>query len=148
MTTVAVQRTRNNGRSTSSDSDGARTGRVERRSEAALLPPEAVDGAARQLRVLGHPARLRILEALAMGPSSVTELAGLLAIEPYAASKHLAELLKAGLVRRSQDGNFAAYSLPGPEALKAAALVCRAVVRDRARLAALAACHGADPPGA
>jgi DNA-binding transcriptional ArsR family regulator len=87
---------------------------------------------------------LRIIEALAARPSSVSDLADLLRVEPYAASKHLAELLKVGAVRRAQDGNFAVYTLADVETLKAAALVCRAVVRERTRLARLAA--GDAPP--
>ncbi len=111
---------------------------------APLLPADAIDEAAQRLRVLGHPVRLRITEVLAAGPSSVTKLADELSVEPYVASKHLAELLKVGVVRRSQDGNFAVYTLADAETLKAAALVCRAVVRERTRLARLAA--GQTPP--
>jgi len=89
-----------------------------------------------------------MLEALAARPSSVSELANLLDVEPYTASKHLAELLKVGAVRRAQEGNFAVYTLADAETLKAAALVCRAVVRERARLARLAAGETAPFPAA
>lgn len=109
-----------------------------------MLAPDALEDAAQRLRVLGHPVRLQIMEVLAAGPSSVSELAEVLGVEPYAASKHLSELLKVGIVRRSQDGNFAVYSLADAETLKAAALICRAVVRQRARVARLAA--GETPP--
>jgi ArsR family transcriptional regulator len=121
---------------------GHGAGRVPRRTSsvgAPLLPADAIDEAAQRLRVLGHPVRLQIIDALAAGPSSVSELADALSVEPYAASKHLAELLKVGAVRRAQDGNFAVYTLADAETLKAAVLVCRAVVRERSRLARLAA---------
>jgi len=93
--------------------------------------------AARRLRLLGHPIRLQLLEVLANGPRSVTDLARILEVEHQLVSKHLSELLRCEVVVRRQEGNFALYSLPDALTLKAVALVCRSVVDDRARLAQL-----------
>lgn len=102
-------------------------------------PPDVVEAAARRLRVMGHPVRLRLIEVLANGPQSVTELAAALGTEHQLISKHLNELHRCDVVTRRQDGNFAVYSLPDALTLKAVALVCRSVIEDRARLARLAA---------
>lgn len=76
-----------------------------------------------------------MLELLANGPQSVTELSTALGIEHQLVSKHLTELHRCDVVQRRQDGNFAVYSLPDALTLKAVALVCRSVLDDRARLA-------------
>lgn len=99
---------------------------------------DVVEVAARRLRVLGHPTRLQLLEVLANGPRSVTNLASDLDMEHQLVSKHLTELFRCEVVVRRQEGNFALYSLPDALTLKAVALVCRSVVDDRARLARLA----------
>jgi len=88
--------------------------------------------------VLGHPIRLQLLEVLANGPRSVTDLARILGVEHQLVSKHLTELLRCEVVVRRQEGNFALYSLPDALTLKAVALICRSVADDRARLARLA----------
>jgi DNA-binding transcriptional ArsR family regulator len=89
--------------------------------------------------VVGHPVRLQLLEALAGGPQSVSELARLIGAEHQSISKHLSELLRVNVVVRRQDGNFAFYSLPDALTLRAVGLVCRSVTEDRVRLADLAA---------
>jgi len=66
--------------------------------------PELLQVAARRIRVLGHPLRLRMFEALGSGPCSVSELAAVLGVELQLASKHISELYRAGLVQRRQDG--------------------------------------------
>lgn len=106
----------------------------------AIVPAsrDVLEIAARRLRVLGHPVRLQLLEVLANGPRSVTDLARILDVEHQLVSKHLTELLRCDVVVRRQEGNFARYSLPDALTLKAVALVCRSVVDDRTRLARLA----------
>lgn len=86
---------------------------------------------------MGHPLRLQLLEVLANGPRSVTDLARILDEEHHLVSKHLSELLRCDVVVRRQEGNFAVYSLPNALTLKAVALVLRSVVDDRTRLARL-----------
>jgi DNA-binding transcriptional ArsR family regulator len=79
-----------------------------------------------------------VLDLLAGGPRSVSDLAALLSVEHQLISKHLSELLRAGVVRRRQEGNFALYSLPDALTIKALALLTRTVAQERARLAELA----------
>ncbi|SEH10469.1 ArsR/SmtB family transcription factor [Thermoleophilum album] len=124
---------------------GRRSGRSGRHTGPS--PPDVVEAAARRLRVMGHPVRLRLIEVLANGPQSVTELAAALGIEHQLISKHLNELHRCDVVTRRQDGNFAVYSLPDALTLKAVALVCRSVLEDRVRLARAAVNVGADGDG-
>lgn len=112
-------------------SDAGRTQRI------VPLSLEARSLAARRFRTLGHPLRLQLLEVLAGGPRSVTDLARLVGEEHYLVSKHLTEMLRCDVVVRRQEGSFALYSLPNALTLKGVALVCRSVVEDRARLARL-----------
>lgn len=100
-----------------------------------VVPEEAVEDAARRLRVLGNPLRLQAVELLAAGPRSVSDLARLLGVEHQLVSKHLSELLRVGVVLRHQEGNFALYSLPDALTIKAIALLCRSVTDDRVRRA-------------
>lgn len=111
------------------------------RSRARIVPaaPDVVEAAARRLRVIGHPARLCLVELLANGPQSVTQLAATLGMDHQLVSKHLNELYRCDVVVRRQDGNFVVYSLPDALTIKAVALVCRSVLEDRARLADVAA---------
>jgi DNA-binding transcriptional ArsR family regulator len=66
-------------------------------------------------------------------------LARILGVEHQLVSKHLSELLRCDVVVRRQEGNFALYSLPDALTLKAVALVCRSVVKQRETLAHIAA---------
>lgn len=60
-----------------------------------------------QLKALGHPLRLRVLELLGEGDAALTnrELAQRLAVDPGHLHFHVRMLLKAGLIDRSGGGN-------------------------------------------
>jgi DNA-binding transcriptional ArsR family regulator len=60
---------------------------------------------------LGDPTRRAIFERLAMGPSSVGELAGELPVSRPAVSQHLRVLKDAGLVFDKADGSRRLYQL-------------------------------------
>lgn len=90
---------------------------------------------------------MALIDVLAQGPRSVTDLASLVGVEHQLVSKHLSELLRADVVRRQQEGNFALYSLPDALTIRAVALLCRSVAQDRARLAALATTASAQRSG-
>jgi ArsR family transcriptional regulator len=69
-------------------------------------------------RVLGDPARLRLLRALSIDRFNVTELTGILGLAQSGVSRHLGLLKDAGLVREERDGIYAYYRLarqPGDE---------------------------------
>lgn len=62
-------------------------------------------------RVLGDPARLRLLRALATDRFNVSELTGILGLAQSGVSRHLGLLKDAGLVAEDRDGVFAYYRL-------------------------------------
>ena len=62
-------------------------------------------------KTLGHPARIRILELLAEGEHSVTELMPELGLEPSHLSQQLAVLRRAGMVVARKQGNNVIYSI-------------------------------------
>jgi DNA-binding transcriptional ArsR family regulator len=64
----------------------------------------SVDATTRVFRALSDPTRRAILERLATGERSVTELVALFEISQPAITKHLNVLQKSGLISRRQDG--------------------------------------------
>ncbi len=67
------------------------------------------------LRVLGHPARIRVLELLADGELAAGELLAEIPIEAGSLSQQLAVLRRAGLVGQRRDAGAVVYSLTVPE---------------------------------
>ena len=70
--------------------------------------------AARVLRTLAHPRRLRLAEILLEGPRPVGELARLAGLPQPQASAHLRLLLHCGLVRDSRQGQQVFYLVCEP----------------------------------
>jgi ArsR family transcriptional regulator len=63
-------------------------------------------------RVLGHPARVRILEVLRdQGEQSVSALQAALVLDSSGASQHLAALRRVGVVESRRDGTSVFYRL-------------------------------------
>ena len=60
-------------------------------------------------RVLGHPARVRIIELLREGERSVGALQEALGLESGATSQHLAALRRVGLVESRREGTSVYY---------------------------------------
>src|SRR4051794_33879690 len=60
-------------------------------------------------RVLGHPARVRILELLRHGERSVGALQGELGLDSGGTSQHLAALRRIGLVEGRREGTSVFY---------------------------------------
>src|SRR5579863_7947536 len=60
-------------------------------------------------RVLGHPARVRILEVLRDGERSVGALQAELGLDSGGTSQHLAALRRIGLVESRRDGTSVYY---------------------------------------
>ena len=60
-------------------------------------------------RVLGHPARVRIIELLRDGERSVGALQAELGLESGATSQHLAALRRVGLVESRREGTSVFY---------------------------------------
>lgn len=112
---------------------------VERTRSAATLSDGLLEQAARRLRTLGHPTRLRLIGMLIGGPRSVSDLASELGLRRDLVSKHLGELLAVGAVRRVQEGNFALYALSDAFTPQLVVLACDAAKRDALRLGRLGA---------
>src|SRR2546427_6128243 len=62
-------------------------------------------------RVLGHPARIRILELLRDGERSVGVLQGELGLDSGGTSQHLAALRRIGLVESRREGTSVYYRI-------------------------------------
>lgn len=85
-------------------------------------------------RTLGHPARIRILELLAIEDRSVGELLPEIGIESSNLSQQLGVLRRAGVVDARKDGNTVIYSIASPdiaELLAVARKVLTTVLSDR-----------------
>ncbi|HET9853279.1 MAG TPA: metalloregulator ArsR/SmtB family transcription factor [Candidatus Limnocylindrales bacterium] len=74
-------------------------------------------------RALADPKRLCVLESLAVGELSVSELAGRVACQVPNMSQHLAVLRAAGLVSTRREGSTVFYRLADPRVLEAYALL-------------------------
>jgi len=65
-------------------------------------------------RVLGHPARVRILELLREGERSVGALQAELGLDSGGTSQHLAALRRIGLVESRREGTSVYYRVDDP----------------------------------
>jgi ArsR family transcriptional regulator len=74
-------------------------------------------------RALSDPKRLCVLESLAAGELSVSELAGRVACQIPNMSQHLAVLRSAGLVATRREGSTVFYRLSDPRVLEAYSLL-------------------------
>ena len=62
-------------------------------------------------RMLGHPARIRVLELLANGPRSVQDMLAVIEIEPSNLSQQLGVLRRSGIVTATRTGGTVVYAL-------------------------------------
>lgn len=74
-------------------------------------------------RALADPKRLCVLECLAGGEVSVSELSGRVGCQVPNMSQHLAVLRNAGLVTSRRDGNTIFYRLSDPRVLETYRLI-------------------------
>jgi ArsR family transcriptional regulator len=65
-------------------------------------------------KALGHPARLRMVDALTAGARCVCELQELVGSDMSTVSKHLSVLKKTGIVQDERRGNNIYYSIALP----------------------------------
>ncbi len=66
-------------------------------------------------KTLGHPGRIRVLEVLAGGPRSVSELQPDVGLEASHLSQQLSVLRKAGVVQAERQGSSMIYSVTDPQ---------------------------------
>jgi len=81
------------------------------RARADEPPARELEGAARMLKALGDPSRLRIVSALAGGEMCVCDLAAYTGLSESAVSHHLRRLRDLALVKPRRDGQILYYSL-------------------------------------
>jgi DNA-binding transcriptional ArsR family regulator len=98
------------------------------------LPDLLVDRIATRFRVIGDPVRIRLLERLMEGESSVQELAEAIGASQQNASKHLGVLLQAGIVGRRKEGNFAFYRIVDESVMAMCDQVCSSLQRELSEL--------------
>jgi ArsR family transcriptional regulator len=85
-------------------------------------------------KTLGHPARIRILELLAVQDRSVGELLPEVGLESSNLSQQLGVLRRAGVIDARKDGNAVIYSIASSdisELLAVARKVLTTVLSDR-----------------
>lgn len=77
--------------------------------------PEILTRAAEIIKMLGHPARLKIVEVLEDGETTVSEIKELLELPQAIVSQHLAKMRGAGIVAARRDGVNVIYRITEPK---------------------------------
>jgi DNA-binding transcriptional ArsR family regulator len=88
------------------------------------LPPALVDLIAERFRILSEPMRIRLLDALREAPVTVQELEKATGASQQNVSKHLGVLLRAGIVSRRKESNFAVYAIADEGVFELCEQVC------------------------
>jgi len=81
------------------------------------------DAVARYFSLLSEPTRLRILHAICQSEQSVTAIVAATGATQTNVSRHLALLLRAGVVGRRRDGKTVYYAVADPDFVS----ICRSV---------------------
>ncbi len=89
-----------------------------------ILTDEALELVAARFRALSDPKRLRILNLLMQGESSVQDLADTAGLEQPSVSRSLAQLRREGIVGRRPEGNRAIYRIQDPTIIELCGIVC------------------------
>jgi ArsR family transcriptional regulator len=84
-------------------------------------------------KALANPARIRVLEVLAGGERSVSELQPLVGIEASHLSQQLGVLRRAGLVTTRKAGTSVHYSISDPDLIELLAVARRMLVTSLAQ---------------
>ena len=106
-------------------------------SHAALVPDALIPRVAQRFKVLGDPTRLMILRLLTThGELNVGQIVEALGMSQANVSKHLRQLLDAGLLSRQAEGTSAYYRVVDPSVERICAMVCERIetqIQDEAR---------------
>jgi DNA-binding transcriptional ArsR family regulator len=99
---------------------------------AAKLPlsEKMLELVARRFKLLGEPLRLRILQLLEPGETTVNDIVQALEANQSNVSKHLGLLYDGGLVGRRRDRNSIYYFIADPVVFQICALVCHSASED------------------
>lgn len=98
------------------------------------LPDELADLIAERFRVLAEPMRIRILDCLRAGEAGVGEIAERLGTSQQNVSKHVAVLVRAGIVLREKHGTSVRLHIADTSVFDLCEQVCGGIGRDLARL--------------
>jgi DNA-binding transcriptional ArsR family regulator len=90
-------------------------------------PGPVHEAKANLFRVLGHPARVRILELLQTGERTVGALQEELGLDSGGTSQHLAQLRRIGAVQSRREGTSVHYRVEDPGVLELLA-VARGII--------------------
>ena len=82
-----------------------------------------IERAVRSLKVIAHPARLRILCVLSTGEHTVQELEKYVGVSQSTLSQHLSLLKDRGIAKSRRDGNYSFYSVADPGYIRLFTLV-------------------------
>jgi DNA-binding transcriptional ArsR family regulator len=114
------------------------------------MTPELFDPVAERLRLLADATRLRILNVLREGERSVVEIVGAVGASQPNVSRHLALLLRAGIVARRPDGRQVYYRIVDPFVDRICEAICGSlrahVDRQAQRLPGAAGTNGSARP--
>jgi len=100
----------------------------KKRVKQPILSNQALELLAARFRALADPTRLRILNTLMQGESSVGELTASTGLEQPSVSRHLIVLRREGIVVRRAEGNRAYYRIEDPTVTRLFGLVCGGLV--------------------
>jgi DNA-binding transcriptional ArsR family regulator len=101
---------------------------------------------AEMCKVLAHPVRLEILDALRNGSRSPTELADKIGVSKANLSQHLAVMRDRRVLRRERRDGAVTYAVTDPRLFDACATL-RSLIRDQLRAGGELAEHGFGPAG-
>jgi DNA-binding transcriptional ArsR family regulator len=99
-------------------------------------------------RVLGHPARVRILELLRDGEHSVGELQAALGLDSSGTSQHLGVLRRQGVLESRREGTSVFYRVRDPRMFQLLEVARRILTSSLEATQALLAEMATLPPGA
>ena len=88
------------------------------------MPLAVLQLVAARFKVLADPLRLRILQTLEAGETSVSSLSEAVEATQPNVSKHLKLMQDAGLLQRRQEGNIVYYSIADPTVFDLCEVVC------------------------
>jgi DNA-binding transcriptional ArsR family regulator len=96
------------------------------------MTPAVLEWIADRFKILGDPTRLRLLQVLRDGESTVTELVEATGLGQANVSKHLQMLHSHGYVSRRKEGLYSWYRLADQGVFKLCDLMCGRLERDLA----------------
>ncbi len=82
------------------------------------MDDKRVEEAAAMLKIMGHPVRLKIVEALQEGERTVSDISDVVSASQSATSQHLNVMKMHGILDSRRDSNCVYYSVIRPEVFK------------------------------